>query len=141
MLIILCCGFFGVRLAASLKQRAKSLTEISLAVDTLSANISLGGRDIDLLIDEALPTGLTFNGQRVFAEKNLSLRSEDCQLVSDFLKDLGMADTASVIKRCNSYKELIVLQQKKAQREVEERYRLYIICGFISGITLSILWW
>ena len=52
-----------------------------------------------------------------------------------------MGDTESEINRCESYKILIEKQLKKAEMDIDEKYKVFSYCGFMTGIVLSLLWW
>ena len=84
---------------------------------------------------------MEFDGQGLIAENFLCLNEEDRAIITAFLADIGMTDTESELKRCASYKDLVIAQRKKAQQDAEERYRLFLICGWLTGIILSLLWW
>lgn len=130
-----------MKLAARLKQRVKTLIETEFAIDAAAVYIRMSNSDIDTVLARTLPKGMSFDGQGLLADNSLCLNDSDRSLITDFLKDMGMSDTESELKRCASYKELIVAQRKKAEQDVDERYRLFLICGWLSGIILSLLWW
>ena len=141
LLIIFCCGIVGMKLALKLKKRVKSLIEVEFAIDAICIYIRMSNCDIDVILADTLPCGMVFDGQGLIADNSLCLSEEDRALITAFLCDIGMTDTESELKRCASFKDLIVAQRKKAQQDAEERYRLFSICGWLTGIILSLLWW
>ena len=141
LLFIFCCGMAGMRLALRLKTRVKSLIETEFAIDSICVYIRMSNCDIDVILADALPKGMEFDGQGLIAENFLCLNEEDRAIITAFLADIGMTDTESELKRCASYKDLVIAQRKKAQQDAEERYRLFLICGWLTGIIFSLLWW
>lgn len=141
MLVTLCCGAAGMNLAFRLKRRVKSLIEFEFTIDAVAVYIRMSNSDIDVILGETLPQGVEFDGRGLLAENSLCLNGEDRQIITAFLADLGMTDTESELKRCASYKDLIIAQRKKAQQDAEERYKLFLVCGWLTGIILSLLWW
>lgn len=141
LLVILSCGAVGMKLAVRLKKRVKTLIETEFAIDAVAVYIRMSNSEIDTVLSRTLPSGMTFDGQGLIADNSLCLNDSDRELLTAFLKDIGMSDADTLLKRCASYKELIVAQRKKAQQDVEERYRLFLICGWLTGIILSLLWW
>lgn len=140
-MVIFCCGMVGTGMAARLKKRVKTLIETELAIDTISIYIQMSGSEIDTILGSCLPKGMTFDGQGLIADNSLCLNDSDRALLTEFLKDIGMFDARSILKRCASYRELVAAQRKKAEQDAEERYRLFLICGWLTGIILSVLWW
>lgn len=141
VLVTLCCGAAGMNLAFRLKRRVKSLIEFEFTIDAVAVYIRMSNSDIDVILGETLPQGVEFDGRGLLAENSLCLNGEDRQIITAFLADLGMTDTESELKRCASYKDLIIAQRKKAQQDAEERYKLFLVCGWLTGIILSLLWW
>ena len=141
ILVVFCCGAMGTNMALILKKRVKSLTETLFFIDSAAAYIMLGASDIDVILAETLPKGMAFDGKGLIAESSLCFTDADREIITAFLCDMGMSDSQREIKRCASFKELIASQLKKAERDVEERYRLFLICGWLTGIILSLLWW
>lgn len=128
-------------MATGLKKRVKTLVNMEFAIDAISVYIRMSNRDIDDVLLSTLPQGMEFDGHGLIADNSLCLAGEDREIITAFLTDLGMTDTESELKRCGSYKDLIIAQRKKAQQDADERYRLFLICGWLTGIILSLLWW
>ncbi len=141
LMVILCCGMAGMKLALRLKTRVKTLIETEFAIDAICVYIRMSNCDIDIILADTLPKGMEFDGQGLIADNALCLTNEDTGIITAFLDGLGMTDTESELKRCASFKDLITAQRKKAQQDAEERYKLFLICGWLTGIILSLLWW
>lgn len=140
-LVILCGGGAGISLAGRLKRRVNTLIETEFAIDKVAVYIAMSNCDIGYILDLSMPKGMSFDGEGLIADNRLCLNGDDRALITAFLKDLGMSDTSSQLKRCAAFKELIKEQRRQGQRDVDERYRLFLICGWLTGIILSLLWW
>lgn len=141
ILVIGVCGAVGMKAAGKLKGRVKILLELIAAIDRIAQYIKLENEDIESILKRTLPKGITFDAVGVIAENSVALTQEDVQLLSDFLGSLGMGDKISETVKCNSYKQLFIKQWEEADRQVEEKYKLYSTMGFICGFIISFLWW
>lgn len=141
ILVILCCGATGMNLASRLKKRVKTLIETEFAIERIAVYIRMSNFDIDAILSTCLPEGMEFDGKGLLIDNSLCLSEEDRELITAFLTDLGMSDSETELKRCASYKDLIISGRKKAEQDVEERYRLFTVCGWLTGVVFSFLWW
>ncbi len=141
LFLIFSCGFTGVKMANNLKTRVKTLRNFLIALDSITVYIRLSSYHIEEILKKCLPSGMDYDGRGLIAENRLCLSDTDRQLINEFLFDLGMADTDCLINKCKSYRELFLTAINEADREVFDKYRLYSVFGFLSGLTLSFLWW
>lgn len=141
MSVIFCCTFFGINRAQTLKKRAETLTKLILSMDAFIQYIRIGNDDINTILKRNLPKGITVCREGIYAEGKMGLNDEDRTLLNEFFKEMGMGDRESEINRCESYKILIEKQLKKAEMDIDEKYKVFSYCGFMTGIVLSLLWW
>lgn len=130
-----------MNLASRLKKRVKTLIETEFAIERIAVYIRMSNFDIDAILSTCLPKGMEFDGEGLLIDNSLCLNEEDRELITAFLTDLGMSDSETELKRCASYKDLIIAGRKKAEQDVEERYRLFTVCGWLTGVVFSFLWW
>ena len=140
ILVILCTSLIGYKQAQKLKKRAGLLNKIILSTDIIAGRIRMETEEINSVLKRAFPTDIHIEKEGVWVE-NSPLTQEDISLINEFLRDIGMGDTLSQIKRCEAYKELFKKQLIKANTAVEEKYRLFCLCGTLSGVIFSFLWW
>ncbi len=141
IIVIGTLGAVGIKAAEKLKARVKILLELIGAIDRIAQYIKLENEDIESILSRTLPKGITFDAEGVIAENRIAVSGEDISLLNEFLGQLGMGDKVSETVKCSSYKQLFIKQREEAERDVEEKYRLYSTIGFICGIILSFLWW
>lgn len=141
ILLTISCGTVGLKMAGRLKTREKTLRNFLIALDSIRVYIRLSDFDIDQILKKTLPIGMEYDGKGLIAKDGLCLNENDRQLINEFLFDLGMSDIDCLLNKCKSYRELFLSLINEAERDIQERYRLFSVSGFLSGITLSFLWW
>ncbi|MEE0947032.1 MAG: hypothetical protein U0M42_09455 [Acutalibacteraceae bacterium] len=131
----------GIKAAQKLKKRVKKLGEIIVCTDRIAQYIRLESGEIGYILDNTLPEGISFDGTGVIVKNGIALSIADTELLNEFLTGLGMGDKFSEQVKCNAYKHFFIKQMEEAQRDVDEKYKLYSTGGFILSAVLSFLWW
>lgn len=140
-MVILSLGFMGMNSAFSLKKRVAFINRIILSIDKISQFIKIGNDEKEEILKNALPKGIFYENERVKTEKSTALKAEDKRLFEEFLIGLGMSDGEAEIIRCQAFKNLFKKQLNDAEREEKEKYKLFSLGGFLTGIIITFLWW
>lgn len=140
-MVILSLGVMGMNSAFSLKKRVAFINRIILSIDKISQFIKIGNDEKEEILKNALPKGIFYENERVKTEKSTALKAEDKRLFEEFLIGLGMSDGEAEIIRCQAFKNLFKKQLNDAEREEKEKYKLFSLGGFLTGIIITFLWW
>lgn len=132
------CMFFGFYKAAELKFREKRLLEICLFIDAASDKIRVG-QEMNSIIESC--------GKRAgFYKEGFSIRlnpenlnQTDIKLAEDFILGLGMGDTASELKRCETYSQLFKRELSSAEAQSKEKASIYSKLGVFVGMLVGIV--
>ena len=68
-----------------------------------------------------------------------SLNEAEIRLAEEFLNGLGMGDTETEIKRCETYKELFRKELQVAELQLREKGSLYGKLGIFFGLLMGIV--
>ena len=91
-----------------------------------------------IILSIGTPAGFYMDGYNIsFSKENL--KQSDILLAEDFIKGLGMGDTESELKRCQTYKELFEREYKDAQQQTREKGALYGKLGIFIGLLFGIV--
>ncbi len=129
ILILTVCTSVGFLKAFSLKTRVERLCDIKKGLLTLKEHLRLHSgnkRQLLTICFDAPPE--SFN----------DLKSEDIALWNEFLREFGMTDTQSEIRRCESYIFLFEDRLNDAKKSLLEQQKLYKSLGFLCGIFICI---
>ena len=140
-MVILSLGVMGMNSAFSLKKRVAFINRIILSIDKISQFIKIGNDEKEEILKNALPKGIFYENEWVQTEKSTALKAEDKRLFEEFLIGLGMSDGEAEIIRCQAFKNLFKKQLNDAEREEKEKYKLFSLGGFLTGIIITFLWW
>lgn len=140
-MVILSLGVMGMNSAFSLKKRVAFINRIILSIDKISQFIKIGNDEKEEILKNALPKGIFYENERVKTEKSTALKAEDKRLFEEFLIGLGMSDGEAEIIRCQAFKNLFKKQLNDAEIEEKEKYKLFSLGGFLTGIIITFLWW
>lgn len=140
-MVIISCGIVGTNIALRLKKRVKSLQKIQLSIEQIAVYIRMSNLDIKEILEKSLPNGLVFDGVGVIAENSLCLNDDDRELLTDFFANIGMSDAQSEVERCSSYRALVSSALNSARTEVNEKFKLISVCGWLTGVVLAFMWW
>lgn len=139
--MIFCFGLIGIKSAAALKERAAFINRLILCTDKISQYIKMGNAEKGEILKSTLPAFMSYEQEHVIIDKNIRLSLEDIRLIEEFFVGLGMGDIDAELVRCNAFKNLFKKQLIEAEKDVEEKHRLFTVSGFILGLILSFLWW
>ena len=129
---------FGFYKAAALKFRYKRLTDICLFIEGLTDKIRIG-EGMKSIINQIGPKAGIFEEGYNFVVLPHNLKETDIRLAEDFVKRLGMGDTETEIKRCETFKELFKKELHNAETELKEKGRLYGKLGIFFGLLVGIV--
>lgn len=139
--IIFFCTLFGIKKANDLKKREETLFHICLAIEKISARVTLCSEDMEEILKKYLPLGISYNKGVLVTQKNLCLKKEDVKILEDFLFDSGMERAKEERVRCLCFKTLFEKQYQEASLKNKEQHKLYSVGGFMVGTALFMLWW
>lgn len=71
--------------------------------------------------------------------KNNFMNKDDLSTLDEFFVGLGSLDSESEIKRCQMYGKIIENRYKSAQKDYEEKNRLYKMLGLFGGLSVAIM--
>lgn len=71
--------------------------------------------------------------------RNDFLNKDDLLTLNEFFRSLGSLDSESEIKRCQMYGKIIENRYKAAQKDYQEKNRLYKMLGLFSGLSIAII--
>lgn len=129
LLIIFTTSAIGFIKSEELNLRYKKLCSVEQGIHSLKERIRLQGGEIDRLIH------LSFQDYPI----NYSyLEKDDCEIIKDFFKNIGMSDTEAEYKRCELYINMIKGKADEALKKHRELSRLYKSMGVMSGIFICI---
>lgn len=153
--LILSTTLYGCRCSHKLAVRKKSLRLICDGIVRVKTLITFGGYDICRVLQESFKdikafdefeTDSMFSDEKLFADsffeslkKELSLESEDMEIIRNFTDALGVTDTEGQISNCNLYFELMNKQLLSAEDKEKSSGRLYKILGFSLGLVITLM--
>ena len=129
---------FGFYKAAALKSRHKRLKDICLFIESLSDKIRIGEGMKSIINQNGSAAGIIEEGYN-FVVLPHCLKESDIRLAEDFVQRLGMGDTETELKRCETFKELFKKELYNAETELKEKGRLYGKLGIFFGLLVGIV--
>ena len=136
--LFLACTLFGIFKAAALFYRQKRLQEICLFIDSVADRVRVGDEMHSIIESAGGSAGFYKDGYNIFVKED-NLRNTDIKLATDFIHGLGMGDTQSQLKRCETYSELFKRELKIAEKEVKEKASVYGKLGVFIGLLIGIV--
>ena len=137
-ILVAVCGIFGVRASAFLRQRKRKLSEFALFIEECKDMMRLG-RELSYIFEsDRAKRLLNVSGYSVTVIDE-GLTAEDKRLLTEFFSGLGMGDLQSTVALCENYREIVAKRAADAEKNAEEKSRLYSLLGLFSGIFLAII--
>lgn len=128
---------FGIRASGKLRHRYKKLLAFYIFIGELADRMR-SGRELSEIYGETAQGLLEYCNFEVKILQE-GLNKEDISLLSDFFKGLGMSELSAAEERCRTYRELILKRMSAAEKEMNEKSRLYGVLGASAGAFLVIL--
>jgi hypothetical protein len=129
VLIIFTTSAIGFLKANELNLRYKKLCNFSKSIGNLKEHIRLHSGERERLLKICF-------GE--FPLNYSSLTKDDVELMGEFLKDFGFADTKAEYERCQLYINFINQKSDEAKQKYSELNRLYKNIGVLSGVLICI---
>lgn len=138
VLLISVCGIFGLRASALLYLRKYKLREFCFLIGEIEEKMRLGVELEKIYESKKAKKLLKASGYTVTViEEGIS--ADDKNLMTDFFSKLGMGDLQSGLALCEDYRQILHKKTAEAEKEAEEKSRLYSVLGLCSGIFIAIL--
>ena len=139
--VIFCFGILGKKKSTSFYTRVKSIEALIRFVGNTGEKIRLSENELPEILARTTPKGITIEGTNVVFNEDLCLYEDEKNIITEFLAELGMSESAFQYKRCLHFKERLEEKRKDALCEINEKSRLFSTGGWMVGIALSFLWW
>lgn len=69
------------------------------------------------------------------------LSADDITVMAAFVTEIGKSDVTGQLKFCEEYGEILENHRLAAQRDLENKGRLYMTLGICGGVTAALLLW
>lgn len=138
VVVVVVCTLLGLYFSLRLKLRSARLSELCLFIEELENGISAGAELSSLIRDKGEAVGVFQKDFHTQISPD-NLEKEDISLLEGFFSTLGMGDTASQLKRCETYLSLLRKQETAAAKSVREKASLIGKLGFFVGLFAAIL--
>ena len=129
---------FGFYKAATLRFRYQRLMNICLFIESAAARIRVGEGMKSIIDSVGGKSGFYTKDYRLCVLPD-SLNEAEIRLAEEFLNGLGMGDTETEIKRCETYKELFRKELQVAELQLREKGSLYGKLGIFFGLLMGIV--
>lgn len=141
ILIVITGTAAGLNLSGKLKKRTIALKWYFLAINKIADKIGGTGAELYDIINTICGSTDYLVLKKPFAVdlKNTYLNTADRQAAEEFFAELGMGDSESQIKRCKIYANIFAQRLEAAEKEYNEKSKLYKMLGLFSGLSLAIL--
>lgn len=136
--LFIACALLGIFKGAALFFRKKRLQEICLFIDNVADRIRVGEEMHSIIESAGGSAGFYKDGYNIFVKED-NLGVLDVKLATDFINGLGMGDTQSQLRRCETYSELFKRELKTAEKEVREKASVYGKLGIFLGLLIGIV--
>jgi stage III sporulation protein AB len=74
-----------------------------------------------------------------YIKKDFGLTNEDFSLLNDFGQKLGTSDIEGQIQHCELHKKLVINNFEEANKEKQQKEKLYITLGLALGSCLALI--
>lgn len=143
--VVFSSAFIGMHLSRRLSRRRELLQEFVKLLTAASLKISYTGSDLASVFSENF-AGVSFQSDRAFTDQwrewigrmRDSLKRDDLALLEQFAEGLGTTDSDAQQKHFCMYTELLGEQLKDAQKELEQKGRIYRILPLSAGAVLAL---
>ena len=136
--VITVSTLIGFKLSENLRVRYKKLTDFTLLIGDISDRIRTGTAFNELIQNEKAKEIVELNGLKAIV-KGEGLTSKDKVVLEDFFMSLGLGDTESEIKKCETYLSLVKKQRAEAEEQVKAKAGLYSKLGFFAGLFVAVI--
>lgn len=144
--IVGCSAFVGLYYSARLTKRRDTLNSIAELLDRAAVRMSYSSGDLCEIFSDNFAR-FKFVRDKPFDEywsafvKAISqpLKKDDIILLRNFINGLGVTDNDSQQRHIRLYTELLREKSVQAQREIDERSKLYRVLPISLGLMISIL--
>ena len=148
------CAYFGIRLSASMKTRAQSLSDIRASLELLESEINFSVNKLKnafIRIDRnglftLAAKNINENGAKKSGEdavsamqSKLCLSGADVDVLKMFGQNIGKTDADDQLKNIRYIKTLISEQEKQAIAEYGRFGKLYRSGGVLAGLLVVII--
>lgn len=151
VLVVIAFFLIGFLFSEKLRLRKEYLLVFVDFLTNLSTGIRYDGQDIYSLVEKCgnnKMLGFNFNTNTSFSvswkdyvnnlPKGYGLTYEDYSLLIDFGFKLGSTDVQGEVTHIDLYKNLIMKQLKKAEKDYAEKSKLYKTLGFFCGALIAL---
>ncbi len=131
----------GINMSRELSYRVKSLEWFIGAIDEIGEKIRYTSAELAQIVGSiySVDTYLTVNNPFSVTVKKCGICEQDEKIICEFFSQLGMGDGESQIKRCMNYKRRLMRQKEDADKQQQEKSRLYKMLGLFSGLGIAIV--
>ncbi len=139
--IVCSTTLFGIGLSKGLKRRTQTLNWFVGAIDEIAEKIRYSSAELPQIISSIYKydTYLSVDEPFFVRLKSTGLDKQDQTTVEEFFEGLGLGDGESQVKRCATYKRQLLRRLEDADRQYNEKSRLYTKLGFFSGLGIVII--
>ena len=143
--LVFSSAFVGLHLSRRLSRRCELLREFVKLLTSSALRISYTGSDLAAVFSENF-AGCAFSSDRPFCDQwtewiqsmRDSLKADDLALLTQFAQGIGTSDTDAQQKHFRMYTELLEGQVEEAQKELEQKGRIYRILPLSAGVVLAL---
>ncbi len=128
-------GFLG---AQRVKDRYERLKNICIFIREATDRIRMG-KELFEIVDNCGQKAGIYTENHILKIDSKGLNTEDAELFENFVSQLGMGDTESQLKRCETYLFLMRKNENSAYDEAKTKTSLYGKLGFFAGLTAAII--
>ncbi len=138
VVVIAVCTLLGLWFSQRLRTRQIRLRRLCLFIEELESGIG-SGVPLGSLFGEKGESAGVFKRDFHTEISPDGLDKEDISLLEEFFSKLGMGDTDSQLKRCETYLSLLRKQEAAAEKNVSEKAALISKLGFFAGLFAAVL--
>jgi stage III sporulation protein AB len=163
LLVILACGYTGFSIAHRYQQRPKDLRYLQSALQMLETEISYGAtplpdaletismrceKSVALLFKktrEKLLNGGGITAREAWDDavgqyyRHSNISTSDLTVLKNLGANLGISDREDQVKHLHLAMEQLKIEAAKADDEATKNVKLYNYLGFLSGLTIVII--
>ncbi len=139
LLIFVSASLLGFFYAFRVKKRVKKIEGICTSVKLLANDIKIGsGSKEELILKRFSKESAYFSAGKPIVNRSF-LKTEEADVLEEFLIELGCRDRTFEYKRATSYLNQLEEILKKAAAESDKICKLYCSMGMLVGVMLCIL--
>lgn len=120
------------------KHRYNRLKKLCVFIEEISDRIRTGEELYSIVLSSGKSAGVYIEQLGIKVERDCLLK-EDISVLEEFFSSLGMGDTQSQIKRCETYLFLLRKKEEEADQMSKQKCSLYAKLGFFAGLGAAII--